>query len=217
MQEKSFGSGYLPSQAILIPNAIDTELFCPQDRVAIRKKLGLPLDRTIVTISAAYLEDDRKGAKSALQALHACRDLAPFVLLVGRSNPRLIEQLKGLDYLAPGYISERERLAQYYSAADIFLYPSLADNLPLVVLENLSCGVPVVAFSVGGIPEMIDSSVGRLVSPGNIEELSSALREILTSHSPNKWTRACRERVEQKFSRQTFIKKHEELYTQLLK
>ena len=217
MQEKSFGSGYLPSQPVLIPNAIDTDLFCPQDRNIIRKKLELPLDRTVVTISAAYLEDDRKGAKFALQALHACRDLAPFVLLVGRSDPRLIEQLNGLDYLATGYISDRERLAQYYSAADIFLYPSLADNLPLVVLENLSCGVPVVAFSVGGIPEMIDSSVGRLVALGDIESLSLALREMLTTHSPNRWTPACRARVEQKFSRKTFIRKHEELYTQILK
>ena len=54
-----------------------------------------------------------------------------------------------------GTIDNDERLALYYAAADAFLIPSLEDNLPYTVMESLSCGTPVIAFTTGGIPDMV--------------------------------------------------------------
>ena len=55
-----------------------------------------------------------------------------------------------------GYVSEDKRIVDIYNAADVFVLPSLSENLPNTIMEAMACGVPSVGFKVGGIPEMID-------------------------------------------------------------
>ena len=66
-----------------------------------------------------------------------------------------------------GNISGSERLSKNYSACDVFICPSRADNLPNTVLESLSCGVPVIGSDVGGIPDMINESFNGLIFKSN--------------------------------------------------
>ena len=105
-------------------------------------------------------------------------------------------------------------LARYYSAADVFVAPLLADNLPYTVLEAMGCEVPVVASRVGGIPEEIEDGVtGRLFTPGSPYELGTALNAILGDpETAAAMGLAGRRRVEKLFSLAAFARSYEALY-----
>jgi glycosyltransferase involved in cell wall biosynthesis len=87
--------------------------------------------------------------------------------------------IPGVDARALGVLSEDE-LAYAYSAADVFLLPSLADNLPNTAIESSACGTPVVGFGVGGVPEIVrDGETGRVVEPGDGAAFADAVRALL--------------------------------------
>jgi len=78
-----------------------------------------------------------------------------------------------------GYQSSREAIYEYYCAADIFVLPSLTEGLPRVVIEAMATGLPVIASSVGGVPELLEDCA--LVEPGNVEALREKLVEYISS------------------------------------
>ncbi len=143
-----------------IPNPIDPGRFCLKDKVESRKKLGLPTDRNLILFGAVKTTDKRKGIDYMVEA---CR-------LFCMQNPQLSKQCgivvfgnksEELDALLPlpvisvGYVADEARMAELYAAADLFVTPSLEENLPNTIMEALVCGTPCVGFSIGGIPEMI--------------------------------------------------------------
>ncbi|MGV3771557.1 MAG: glycosyltransferase, partial [Verrucomicrobiales bacterium] len=94
------------------------------------------------------------------------------------------EQLRqlGIPVHALGYIHSDEKVGQAYNAADLFVLPSLEDNLPNTVMEAMSCGVPVAAFAAGGIPEMVSHGKnGLLIEPGNVTGLAANLIQLISN------------------------------------
>ncbi|MEJ2627879.1 MAG: glycosyltransferase, partial [bacterium] len=78
------------------------------------------------------------------------------------------------------YQKDSAVVARYYQAADLYIHAAKADNFPNTILEALACGTPVVATSVGGIPEQIENGVtGFLVPPGNPEDMAAAIQQLL--------------------------------------
>ena len=75
---------------------------------------------------------------------------------------------------------ERERVAAFLRAADLYVHATRADNHPLAVLEALACGTPVVAPPVGGIPEQLRAETGLLVAPWDATTLAAAIEELLS-------------------------------------
>ena len=73
------------------------------------------------------------------------------------------------------------RVARWLAAADVFAFPSYAEGCPNVVIEALNCGIPVVATTVGGIPELVGSHNGILVPPRDVFSLVEALRTALST------------------------------------
>jgi glycosyltransferase involved in cell wall biosynthesis len=151
--------------------------------------------------------------KYAVTALQSVRDLSPFVLVVGSCNDELKQALEGLEFKEMGYISDPNFLAQVYSAADVMLFCSLADNLPLTVMEAMAASTPVVGFSTGGVPEMIQTGRnGILVEPTNQQALNQALRQALLSNDLELMGQQARTDVENNFSKAAFVEKHLQLY-----
>jgi glycosyltransferase involved in cell wall biosynthesis len=104
------------------------------------------------------------------------------VLLVsvggGGETPNFSRNDRLLDF---GEVHDDRLLAALYSASDLFLIPSLEDNLPNTVIEAMACGTPVVGFNVGGIPDMVRSGeTGLLVDAGDASALSGAVRRLLS-------------------------------------
>ncbi|HLW08173.1 MAG TPA: glycosyltransferase, partial [Marinilabiliaceae bacterium] len=141
-----------------IHNPINTDLFAPASRIDARRKLGLPLDKMIILFGAANVLDPRKGMKLLIHALNeltqkSYRDQIELVIF-GKTPSDMEEQLPFPATLMH-YVSKTDTLVNLYNAADLFVLPSLEDNLPNTVMESLACGTPIAAFRIGGVPEMV--------------------------------------------------------------
>ncbi len=162
-----------------IPNPIDTAVFCPADKAEAKRHLGIDPEKKVILFAAQKLTDRRKGAAYLVEALRkfvSCHGEAAgkcVVALLGGDTESLAALLP-MPAVPVGYVQGDSRLAQVYNAADVFVLPSLQDNLPNTLMEALACGVPCVAFGVGGIPEMIDHRtngyVARTADSGDLAE-----------------------------------------------
>jgi len=162
----------------VIPNGIDTDLFQPRDMRQAREQLRIPQASSVVLFVADSIVERRKGFSflpEALQSLKSNPDL--YFLAVGRGascvdlGPRVIT----LDY-----VCDERTLSDAYSAADLFVLPSVQDNFPNTALEALACGTPTVGFHVGGIPEIVrNDQTGITVSLGDTQALGKAIEALL--------------------------------------
>ena len=198
---------------VVIPNGIDLMPFVFKDKSEAKECLGISRKRQVVLLSALSLDDGRKGAIYAVKALQSVVDFNPIVITVGKPNEDLRRSLQGLEVIEMGFISDSNLMAKVCSASDIMLFCSLADNLPLTVLEAMAASSVIVGFSTGGVPDMIKSGHnGVLVEPKNQEALNQALRQTMVSDSLEKMGQQARLDVENNFSKSIFLEKHLQIY-----
>ncbi len=172
-------SALLAGQRIVsIPNAIDSRVFCPQNKQQARQTLGLPVDSRIILFVSQRVTDPRKGMNYFVEAIQKLVQQHPEmrentgVAILGGHAEEVASQL-ALPSYPLGYVSDPQRIVSVYNAADVFVLPSLEDNLPNTLMEAMACGVPCVSFRVGGIPEMIDhQSNGYVAQPCDANDLA---------------------------------------------
>jgi glycosyltransferase involved in cell wall biosynthesis len=115
-----------------------------------------------------------------------------------------------------GQFSDDESLALLYSAVDVFVAPSREDNLPLSVQESLACGTPVVAFNVGGMPDMIrHQSNGYLVDPYDSEDLAAGIAWCIREERREELSEAARRVACEKFPLEKNAKAYLDLYREI--
>lgn len=214
MANMAIDSGVVLDRPRVIPNGVDVSVFKPhEDRTAAKAFLGINPCRPVVLLSAYDLSACRKGFAYSSAAVRGIRDLHPFVIAVGNPNANLAKNLDGIDHLCTGFIPDQKMLARWYALADVFVFCSLADNMPLAVLETMSCGVPIVGFKTGGIPEMVEQDVtGFLVNQKDQNGLNEALRRALIKGLVSKWGCESRRKAEMEYSMDRFISAHKSLY-----
>jgi len=218
MADQAMSSGMFLKSPTVIANGIDINQFKPLEKNWLRDKYSLPRDRKIILLSAGSILDPRKGSKYALDVLKKIKDTNPFLLVVGNMNAEAHELFQEFDYFSTGYVGETDLIAEYYATADIFLFCSLADNLPLVVLETMACGVPTVGFATGGVPEMVlQDESGYLVEKGDVISLEQGIRKALHGDKSRQWGKNSRIRAEQEFSQEIFLANHLRLYDDILR
>ena len=217
MADEAMRSGMFAERPRVIPYWVDSETFRPCDRPTLRRQLGLEADRFWVLISVAALADERKGTRFAIEAIRRSgRDVG--VLLVGREDPQLAAELAGLTCHATGFVSDPRELARWYAAADVLLFPSLADNLPCTILETMAAGTPTIGFRVGGVPDLVESQVnGWLVPAGDVAGLVAGLQHLIDEPQvQEQWAAVGRRRAVERHSREGFVAAHLELYAELI-
>ena len=156
------------AQVVHINNCIPHNIFRYIDQQEARKQLALPLDKKIILFCSQKLNDERKGYTYLQQALEK---LSTF-------NSQLSTLCVGK---GARYVSSPEEMALTYAAADVFVTPSLQDNLPNTIAEAMSCGTPCVGFNVGGIPEMIDHQQnGYVAKYKDVTDLAAGIQYVLT-------------------------------------
>ena len=144
-----------------IPNAIDTTVFAPMDQQEARQHHGLPLDKKLLLFGAQRITDPRKGFDYLVEACEHISRHHPSLpgqleVVVLGGDAQSVKETFPLPVHTVNYLSNEAEIAQLYNAVDLFVTPSLQDNLPNTIVEAMACGTPCVGFNVGGIPEMID-------------------------------------------------------------
>ncbi|HEU4682890.1 MAG TPA: glycosyltransferase [Nitrospira sp.] len=199
----------------IIPNGIDTELFAPRDRRFAREVLGLPQDVAIVLFVADVIQVRYKGFALLTEALSGLVGEDNVLLLSIGSKPVLHVKIP---HAHLGYITDDRVMVLAYNAADLFVVPALYDNSPNTVLEAMACGIPVVAFETGGIPDMVRHNVTGLLAPhGHVEALQKAIKDLLR-HPERRRTMGSkgREIALQEYSVSRQCSRYAELYKSLL-
>ncbi len=211
------------SRIEVIPNGINTNLYQPVDKTFARRMLNLPQDRKLILFGAMRATSDyRKGfhlLKPALQNLSKLgwKDKLDIVIF-GSSEPSEAIDF-GLKSHYLGVLKDDISLAIVYSAVDAFIAPSLQDNLPNTVLEALACGIPCVAFDVGGMPDMIEHRKnGFLANPYNIDDFSNGINWVLENDERHHKLRDnARQKVLKCFTSDKQVSKYLSLYEDILK
>lgn len=160
-----------------IRTGVELDVFKPYHREACRKEFGLDNNRTTIFCGSSSTKEYRKGFSHLPALVEAMkkRGLGDFQLVVVGSQSNELKALN-CDVKSLGSIKDREKLARIYSAADIALLPYLEDNLPNVALEAISCGIPVAAYSIGGLPDVVIPGVnGDLATHSDTDELAEKL------------------------------------------
>lgn len=162
LKEKAAGSTILYAREVVhIPNAIDTQVFKPGDKVQARIKLGLDLHKTYLLFVAMRVNAPAKGFDYLSKALEIWAQNNPSrvaqteLLIVGGLTDGEIIHTLPLQVNTLGHVSDLEKMIDIYHAADLFITPSLEENLPNTIMEAMACGTPSIGFNTGGIPEMI--------------------------------------------------------------
>ena len=172
------------AEVVHINNCVPHNIFRHIDQMEARKKLDLPLDKKIILFCSQNLNDERKGYTYLQQALEKFIIQGPQSMAMDSHSPKGGEG-GGLMTICIGkggrYISSPEEMAMMYAAADVFVTPSLQDNLPNTIAEAMSCGTPCVGFNVGGIPEMIDHlQNGYVAQYKDVNDLAEGIQYVLT-------------------------------------
>jgi len=200
-----------------IPNGFDPRSYHYRTRQEARAILGIAPDRKVVAVSSAALENKLKGMPFALASLAASRDLDPLAIFIGHPLAASENALRRGSCLMTGFVEARAQLGLYFAAADVLLYPSLGDNLPITIQESMAAATPVLAFAVGGVPELVrPGQTGWLVPTGNQQALNDKLRTILESEDIAAYGERARDMIQNEFSVDQCVAQHLTLYRNIL-
>jgi len=215
--------GAKPSKVKVVYNGVDLARFrsIRGKREEMRRKLGIPQDATVV------LTVRRLVYKNGVDTLLDCAKIAtkknPKIVFLAVGKGPDLESVRGqvarlgleTNFKLVGFVSDDD-LPFYYNLADLFVLPSKSgEGLPLVALEAMACGLPVVATDVGGIKEILVNDYGKLVPPKQPELLANAILEFSAVDFSSRKTEL-RAKVEEKFSWDSNVERLVELYEELI-
>ena len=205
-----------------IPNPINTRVYCPQDQAEARRQMGLPVEGRIILFVSQKVTDERKGISYFVEAVSQLAEQHPelkadtHIAILGAHADAVASQL-ALPTHALGYLSDERQIVAVYNAADVFVTPSLEDNLPNTIMESMACGVPCVGFRVGGIPEMIDHRKNGYVAEfRNAADLARGIGWVLTEADRDALRSEALRKVKLSYSQSSVSLRYIELYQEAL-
>ena len=204
----------------VIPNGLDLKVFKPMNKRVARERLNLVVDKKIILFGAISAVHDRnKGFHFLHQALQMISKKYPDeyeVLIFGSTEPSEPPNF-GFKTHYLGYLQGDASLAWLYSAADVFISPSIQENLPYTVMESLACGTPCVAFNIGGMPDLIEHEQnGYLAKPFEPEDIARGISWVL--ENGDRWkmlSQKARRKVENEFSLEIIANRYAKLYQEI--
>lgn len=189
LKQRMIELGIAAEKIAVIPNGVDREIFHPQNRETARRRLRLNLkDQVILTVGAlvpvkgidrlidamALLAHKEQGSRTKL-----------FVIGEGSEQAALESQISNLKLQDRVFLlgaKPQTELAVWYSAADLFCLASQREGCPNVIIEAMTCGLPIVAADVGDVRELVDQSCGRVVATSLAEDLAMEISAALATN-----------------------------------
>ncbi len=173
-------------QIRVILSPLDTTLFAPIDKITARRALGLPENKRLLLFGAAKATDTGKGIQYIYELLSKLTTVLPpsdtELVIFGKANKKSVISKNYHTHLIGS--QPEKQMPLVYSAADVFINPTLRESMSYTTMESLACGTPVVAFEVGGLTEMITHLQNGYFAPvGNTDELVNGLRWLFSSQT----------------------------------
>jgi glycosyltransferase involved in cell wall biosynthesis len=217
-------SALLEGQKVVsIPNCIDTHQYRPMDKRLAKATMKLPVNRRVILFVSQKVTDPRKGMDYFIDAIHQLVEANPqmkentAIAILGGHAEDVAPKLE-IPVWPLGYVNDPEDIVQVYNAADVFVLPSLEDNLPNTLMEAMACGVPCVGFKVGGIPEMIDHKVnGYVAFHRQVDGLACGIRYVLEESDYDELSRQCLQKVQRCWSQQSVAQRYVDVYEEAVK
>lgn len=220
LESEAKKSALLTGQKITsIPNCIDTHIYRKGNKQEARQRLGLPANQKLILFASQRVTNENKGMSYLIEA---CQQLAqtdgakPGVVILGGHAEEVVAQLP-LDAYPLGYVNDEHRIVDVYNAVDVFVLPSLSENLPNTIMEAMACGVPCVGFRIGGIPEEIDHQKnGYVAEYRNANDLGHGISWILNEADYEALSEQAIHKVNRNYSQRSVASKYIEIYNQAL-
>lgn len=223
LQNEAKESALLKGKTIKsIPNPIDTHVFRPTNKQAARQSLNLPQDSRLILFVSQRVTNVNKGMDYLIDA---CQTMAS-------SHPELVqktgviilgghaEEMEGklpFKVWPMGYVSDTKRIVDIYNASDVFVLPSLSENLPNTIMEAMACGIPCVGFQVGGIPEEIDHQEnGYVARYKDAKDLANGINWVLYQCDYTIVSQAAIGKVAHNYSQNAIALKYINVYNEAL-
>ena len=216
-------SALLKGQKVVsIPNAIDSRTYTAIDKLSARRQVGLPEDKRVILFVSQRVTDKRKGMDYLIKAVQLLTEKYPdmqqqtVIALLGGHSEELESRLQ-LPVFPLGYVSDEHLIINVYNAADVFVTPSLEDNLPNTIMESMACGVPCVGFKVGGIPEMIDHQKnGYVAAYRDADDLACGIHWVLSEADYKTLAQSAVSKVMRCYSQQSVALRYTEVYNEAI-
>lgn len=223
LADKAKKSGLLSGQKVIsIPNPIDSRVFTKENRAEARLYAGLPEDKKLILFVSQRVTDKRKGMDYFITAINKMVEEHPEmkdncgIAILGGKAEELADKLPLPSYPL-GYVSEEKKIASIYNSVNLFVLPSLEDNLPNTIMEAMACGVPCVGFNTGGIPEMIDHlKNGYVAEYKSSDDLAKGIRWVLSEADHQSLSNEAMKKVNQCYSQYAVAMKYIEAYNQAM-
>ena len=220
LESEAKSSALLKGQKITsIPNPIDTHIYKKGNKQEARQRLGLPLDKKLILFASQRVTNVNKGMSYLVDACRQLGDLTKDlceVVILGGHAEEVLEQLP-MKAHPLGYINDEQRVVDVYNAADVFVLPSLSENLPNTIMEAMACGVPCVAFKVGGIPEDIDHlKNGYVAAYRDAADLAKGIAWVLQEADYESLSSQAVHKVTHCYSQQSVAVKYLDVYQQAM-
>lgn len=194
---------------------LDTTQFLPKNKKLCREVLRIDPDSNVLVFGASSINNSRKGLRTLLASLKHIHARKLVLLTFGRG--RIDDAPDGVSIKSLGNINSSDQLAIVYSAADIFLIPSLYEAFGQTALEAMACGTPVVGFETGGIPDIVSpGETGLLAKCADSYDLARNIQYLLDHPDlMNVMGKKARLLVESKFTLEIQARQYLDLYDKL--
>jgi glycosyltransferase involved in cell wall biosynthesis len=163
----------------VIPNGVDSTIFKPMDKKLAKNYLGIDENSIVLTFGVMSHAEKRKGFDELIESIKLLKNKITDKNVIALFFGTALNQNFPIPSINIGRIDDDKKLSIVYSAADIFILPSLEDNLPNTILESLSCQTPIVAFDTGGAKDIINDDNGKIVPKGDIKALSDEIYNLI--------------------------------------
>lgn len=197
---------------------LDATQFAPQEKLTARRQLGLPADAPVVAFGAHRIDVRRKGLAELVAALHQIRTDRPIIALCFGGGDMSWSRSERIEFRTLGELRSPAELVRAYSAADLFVIPSLQEAFGQTGIEALSCETPVVGFRAGGIPDFVrHEETGLLADAGDVADLGRQIERLLQRPSERaRIGKTGRQLVLSEFSPRRSAEQYADLYRSLL-
>ena len=207
-------------EVVSIPNTYNHRAFHPGEKEPARRRFTLPQKLKLLLFACQKVTNPRKGLDLLLEALRSPQmrqwqgSLA--LVVVGQMSEELAATIS-LPIYRQGYLDDEEDMAELYRAVDIFVTPSLEENLPNTIMEAMACGTPCVGFDIGGVPEMIDHRQnGYVARYREADDLAQGLNFVLDDVRRPALAKAAAEKAAKTWNEETVAAQYIQLYERLL-